>query len=262
MDKRRGMFAEVQIEMLKVAFIYTFLDAIMLFFVTFFIITFFNIKFLYTVLIPGSITFIFFVARFIFKVNKMRLKDMEEANPQLKEMLRTAHDNMHEENLLTEALFMELKGKLRTASSGNLMESKKIITRIVSAVVIVFLIVFVSSLNFDFKKIDIPFEKLNFMRANGETHKEGEITTLVFNQTDVIYGDADIAKLGNDKIDLKVNPTTSEIDFNDVKDAEDQELREGGLPQEVSVTADAFSNQKVLDEAEQAANYSQRIRNI
>jgi len=264
MDRVRGLFHEVKIEMLKIALIYSFLDTVMVFFLVYFAVSFFNIKFLYIVLIPTLIALIFFAVRFVRHVNKMRLKDMEEANPQLKEMLRTAHDNMHEQNPLIEALFLELKGKMRTASSGNLMESKKIMTRIISAVVIVFLIVFVSSMNVNIKKIDIPFEKLRFLMPSGAEggHQEGKITDLVFNETDVIYGDASIAKLGNDKIDIKVNPTMSDIDLNDVKDAEQQNLREGGLPTEVGVTADAFNNQKVLDEAEAAANYSQRIRNI
>ena len=58
------------------------------------------------------------------------------------------------------------------------------------------------------------------------------------------------------------NPSMSEIDFNKVGDTERENLREGGLPQEIGVSADAFSNQEVLDEAEQAANYSQRIKKI
>ena len=84
----------------------------------------------------------------------------------------------------------------------------------------------------------------------------------MFNETEVVYGDASIAKLGNEQIDLNMNPSMSEIDFNDIGDAEGQDLREGGIPQEIGVTADAFSNQEMLDEAEQAANYSQRIKNI
>jgi hypothetical protein len=263
MDKVKGLFNEVKMEMLKIALIYAFLDSVMIFFIIYFVLSFFNLKLLYMLVIPGAVTLIFFMTRFITKVNKMRLKDMEDANPQLKEMLRTAHDNQNDQNPLMDALFMELKGKMRTASSGNLLESKKIMTRIISAVVIVFLIVFVSSMNVNLKKIDIPFDKLRFMMpSNANGHQEGKITDLVFNQTDVIYGDSSIAKLGNDKIDINVNPTMSEIDLNNVKDAESQNLREGNMPSEVVVNPDAFSNQKVLDEAEQAANYSQRIRDI
>jgi hypothetical protein len=260
MDKVKGLFTEVKMEMLKIALIYSFLDSVMLFFVIYFIASFFNIKFLYTLLIPGIITFIFFVIRFVSKVNKMRLKDMEDANPQLKEMLRTAHDNQNEQNPLMDALFLELKGKMRTASSGNLLESKKIIARIISAVVIVFLIVFVSSVNVNLKKIDIPFEKLKFLVPNGQNHQEGKITDLVFNQTDVIYGDASIAKLGNDKININVNPTMSEIDLNNIKEAENNALRESEVESEVSVNPDAFNNQKLSEDANGTTNYLLRCK--
>jgi uncharacterized membrane protein (DUF106 family) len=258
-----ALFNEVKLEMLKVAFIYSFLDSIMVFFIVYFFVSFFNIKFLYSILIPGIITLIFFIVNTVARVNKLRLKTMEDANPQIKEMLRTAHDNMNEENLMMVALFEELKGKMRTVSSGNLLESRRIITRIISAVIIVFLIIFVSALNVNLKKIDIPFEKLRFMSGgNDELYGEGNITSLVFNATDVIYGDASIAKLGNEKLDLNMNPTMSEIDFNTISDAEKQDLREGEVPSEVGINPDAFNNQQVLDEAEQAANYSQRIKDI
>ena len=263
MAKIKDLFDEVKFEMLKVVLINIFLDSVMVFFIAYFITSFFNIRFLYILLIPAIITLIFFFTVFMIRIKKLRLKAMEDANPQVKEMLRTAHDNMGEENLMTAALFSELKKKMRTVSTGNLLESKKIITKIISAVLIVFLIIFVSSLNINLKKIDIPFEKLRFMIPGGkEEYSEASITDLVFNETEVVYGEASIAKLGNEEIDLNMNPSMSEIDFNKIGEAEREALREGSLPQEIGVNPDAFSNQEVLDEAEQAANYSQRIKNI
>lgn len=264
MAKIKDLFNEVKFEMLKVALINIFLDSVVVFFIAYFITSFFNISFLYILLIPAIITLIFFFTVFMIRIKKLRLKAMEDANPQVKEMLRTAHDNMDEENIMTAALFSELKKKMKTVSTGNLLESKKIITRIVSAILIVFLIIFVSSLNINLKKIDISFEKLRFMIpiGNKEEPVEASITDLVFNETEVVYGEASIAKLGNEEIDLNMNPSMSEIDFNKIGEAEREALREGSLPQEISVNPDAFSNQEVLDEAEQAANYSQRIKNI
>ncbi len=263
MAKIKDLFDEVKFEMLKVVLINIFLDSVMVFFIAYFITSFFNIRFLYILLIPAIITLIFFFTVFMIRIKKLRLKAMEDANPQVKEMLRTAHDNMGEENLMTAALFSELKKKMRTVSTGNLLESKKIITKIISAVLIVFLIIFVSSLNINLEKIDIPFEKLRFMIPGGkEEYSEANITDLVFNETEVVYGEASIAKLGNEEIDLNMNPSMSEIDFNKIGEAEREALREGSLPQEIGVNPDAFSNQEVLDEAEQAANYSQRIKNI
>lgn len=264
MDKIKELFNEVKLELLKVVLINTFLDSIMIFFMIYFVTSLFNIKFLYILLIPAFITLMFFSISFVLKIKKLKIKAMEDANPQVKEMLRTAHDTMDVQNPMTAALFYDLKKKMKTVSTGNLLESKKIITRVIAAVVIVFLIIFVSSLNINMEKIDIPFGKLRFLIPGGanEKYEEGSITDLVFNETEVVYGDASIARLGNEKIDLNINPTMSEIDFNKIGDAEREELREGGLPQEISVNADAFSSQEILDNAEQAANYIQRIKNI
>ncbi|HJX05183.1 MAG TPA: hypothetical protein VJ461_00565 [Candidatus Nanoarchaeia archaeon] len=263
MDRIKSLFNEVKLEMIKVAFINTFLDTVMMFLLAYFVTSFFNIKLLYTILIPGFLTLVFFIISFSLTLNKMRLKQMEDANPQVKEMLRTAHDNMSQDNIMMAALFEELKKKMKTVSTGNLLESKRIIVRIISAVVIVFLIVFVSAFSINLRKIDLPFDKLRFMIPGGkEAYPEGNITDLVFNETEVMYGEASIAKLGNDQISLNMNPSMSEIDFNQVSETEKDELREGSVPQEIGVNPDAFSSQEVLDEAEQAANYTQRIKNI
>ena len=259
------MFKEVKHEMLKVVLINTFLDSVIVFFLIFFVASLFNIKFFYILIIPCFLTLVFFFASMTRRVKKLRLKSMEDANPQVKEMLRTAYDSQEDENIMTHALFEDVKKKLKTASSGNMLESKKIVVRVISAVVVVFLIIFISSINIHLGKIDVPFEKLKFMipgKNPGEELGAGEITELIFNETDVTYGESSIAKLGNEKIDISMNPSMSEIDFDEISEAEDNELREGGLPQEIGINPDEFSNQEVLDEAEQAANYSQRIKDI
>jgi len=260
--KTKGMFEEVKMEIIKINLIYSFLDSIMLFFVLYFGVSLFNIKFLYTLLIPLGVAALYFLSNLIRRIKKSRLKDMEDANPQLREILRTAHDNQDEDNPLIAGLFEELKGKLKTSSSGKLLDSRKIMTRVISAIAIVFIIVILSSLTINLKKIDIPFDRLAFLKDQVIGRTEGNITDLVFNQTDIVYGDASVAKLGSDVVNIKVNPTISDIDLTNIKDAEDRALREGGLPQEIGISSDAYSNQKVLEEAEAAVNYSQRISKL
>jgi hypothetical protein len=261
-EKLKGLFGEVQGEMFKVNLIYTFLDSLMLFFIAYFIASLFDIKFIYTLAIPGAIAFIFFLINFSIRLRNSKLKDMEDANPQLREILRTAHDNQDQDNFMVKALFEELKGKLRTASSGKLLDSKKITTRVISAIAIVFLIVILSSITINLKKIDIPFDKLNFLKDGNETRTEGEVTSLVFNETDVIYGDANIAKLGNDALNIQVDAAKNTADLDNTGDAEENELNSGAIPQEIKSNSDAYSNQAVLEEAEAAVNYSQRINKI
>lgn len=263
-DRTRGMFSEVKGEIIKINLIYSFLDTLMVFSLLYFIVSFFDIKLLFALLIPGLLSVIFFSINFGARLKKSKLKDMEDANPQLREILRTAHDNQDQNNFMVTALFDELKGKMRTASSGKLMDPKRIITRVISAIAIVFFIVFLSSVTINLKKIEIPYDKLNFLRDKGDdrVNQEGEITDLVFNQTNTIYGDASIAKLGNDVVKINVNPTMSDIDLTKTGDAEDEELRSGAIPDEIGISSSAYNNQKILEEAEAAVNYSQRISKI
>ena len=261
MASQKRMFNEVKLEIIKADIIYSFLDSIMVFFILYFIISLFDIKFAYGLLIPLVASVAYFFVNTSRRIKRSRLKDMEDANPQLREILRTAHDNQDENNPMVQSLFEDLRGKLRTASSGKLLDSKKITTRVVSAIATVFLIVILSSITINIQKIDIPFEKLNFLKDTG-TRTEGEITDIFFNETDVVYGDSSIAKLGSDVVNIQVNPANSEADLSNVGEAEDRELVSGEAPDEIGVTTDAYSNQKVLEEAEAAVNYSQRIKKI
>ena len=124
------------------------------------------------------------------------------------------------------------------------------------------MIVLLSSLTINLKKIDIPIDRLSFLKDNLVGSTEGNLTELVFNETDVVYGDASIAKLGSDVVKIKVNPTLSEVDLSDVSEAEERELVQGAIQQEIAVSGDAYSNQKILEEAEAAVNYSQRISGL
>jgi hypothetical protein len=263
MEKTKGLFSEVKVEIVKANFIYSFLDSVMLFFILYFAASFFNISFIYTLLLPGVTTIIFFMFNLGSRLKKSRLKDMEDANPQLREILRTAHDNQDDNNFMVKALFDELKGKLRTSSSGKLLDPKRIMMRVASAIAIVFLIVFLSSITINLKKIDIPYEKLKFLRdKTSEARLEGEVSDLLFNQTNAIYGDASIARLGDEAISININPAMSKIDLTRTGEAEERELSSAKIPQEVEATGSAYNSQKLLEEAEAAVNYSQRISKI
>jgi len=254
-----SLMNEVRLELLKVILINLFLDSIMVFFICYFLASFFDVPFKYIIGIPSIITLLFFFILMIKRTNKLKVKVMEDANPKVKEMLRTADDNKNQDNIMTYALFEDLRRNMKSVSTGNLLDSKKIITRIISAITIVFIIIFISTLNINLDKIDIDFSSLIPARTEGET-SEGKLTDLIFNETNVIYGDKDVAKLGNEKINLNMNPSMSDIDFNQISDAENNGLREEDGIQDVTANSDDFNNQKLLDNAEQAVNYIQKIK--
>src|SRR3989338_8046361 len=101
----RSLFREVKVEIYKVCFLYSFLNAATAFLTVRLLITRVNIHLLLFPLIIGILTF---VASMIYYTDKYGFKQLEEGNPQIKEMLRTASDNVDQSsNILVQALFLE-----------------------------------------------------------------------------------------------------------------------------------------------------------
>jgi hypothetical protein len=163
MNNIKKIFQEVNREILKVIVLNNFLDTVMFFFVFYFLISFINIDIIYAVMIPLFASLIYFIVSFFIKVRKAKIKDLEKANPEISEILRTAHDNIDSDSVMSKALFHEVEEKMRKVSTGGMLDSKKVMTRVMSAIFIVFVTIFLSTVTVDIKKIDIPFDKLNFI---------------------------------------------------------------------------------------------------
>jgi hypothetical protein len=77
-----------------------------------------------------------------------------------------------------------------------------------------------------------------------------------------LYGEFEIAKLGNNELDIGVSTRENNIDFSQVSEADGSNAVEGEAPDEIAVQADNYENKELLAEAKQAAEYSQRIKNL
>lgn len=86
-------------------------------------------------------TFIFLVADLGYRTYNYRLEIYEEKNPQLQEVLRTARDNIDQQNVVSQALFDEVVDRARSVSSESIIPSKEIIQKILAVGILSFLTV-------------------------------------------------------------------------------------------------------------------------
>jgi len=76
------------------------------------------------------LTFFFLTADLVYRTKNYNLEIYEQKNPELEEILRTARDNLDEQNIVSQALFDELLDRARTVTSESIIPSKRIIQKI------------------------------------------------------------------------------------------------------------------------------------
>ncbi len=257
------LFKEVRMEVYKVAFLNSFLNTCIVFFASYLAIIFLDLKWIYALVLSA----IFFIGNFIHWKNKLDLKTFEEANPTVKEMLRTARDNQDDKNVLTLGLFYDVVKNMKKASSGNLVDSNVLFKKVLAITILTFAVVFVSSLEIYLGNIALPTSAINdgvasVFRGNDSAgdRKNTSLNAIGFNQSQNLYGNDSLAKLGKEELNLKINPGMNQINFNKEKSLEEKSFSKKSYPSEAEAQASDFSGNDVPEEAELAKEYNLELK--
>jgi hypothetical protein len=145
------LFKRLKREFLKINFLQACLDSILFFLTANLGLFLFSLRFTSAgrnleFLVP--ITVIIFLGDFYYRSQKYNIEIYEEKNPELRERLRTARDNIDSNNIVSQALFDEILDLSRSVSSESIIPSKKIIRKMIAIGIISFLTVMSGLLNF------------------------------------------------------------------------------------------------------------------
>ena len=255
------LFREVRMETVKVAFLNSFLNSCIVFFALFLVFIFFDTSWLYALFTSVA----FFGGNFYYWHKKLNLKAMEDANPQVKEMLRTAYDNKEERNVLILGLFYDVVKKMKTVSSGNLLDSNLLFKKVVAITLLAFVVVFASSMEIYMGNINIPIGNLGGVGGifRGEGTGDTKNTTLDvvgFNESAGLYGDESLAALGKEELNLNINPSISELDFDREKELEEKSFDPNSFPVDAEAQSSDFSGNDIPEEAELAKDYNLKLK--
>jgi len=99
-------------------------------------------------IILGALSVVFFTADFILRSKTYKLEIYEQKNPELREILRTARDNLDSHNIVSQSLFDELMDRSRSVTSESIVPSKRIIQKILAVGLLSFLTVISGIANF------------------------------------------------------------------------------------------------------------------
>jgi len=207
-------------------------------------------------LIPAMI---YFAARIYVNSKIDKRVAVERKYEPLKEKLRTAADNLGEENPVVNELQDEVVHDLKNVGLSSFISTKRVSYKIMTTILLSFAIVFATTLNLyivDFSEFlsELPeiLEKVNPLRASN--NPLGEI-----NESEDIYGDSKLAVLGEKEIDIKIKPVNYEVNVREEGDVEQKQFDEI-FPSDVSVEQSSTFEEDIPEEQQELVkNYFNKL---
>jgi len=211
----RNMFTEVTYELVKIILLNVFLSTVILFLIADLVALVFNMPLWYVIVTA----LIYFIVMMSVEIRKISIRHVEEKNPEMREILRTAKDNMNEDSLMAHALFFEVLDKMKRVSSGTFLDFRKLMFKLSAVFVLAIVLVSLAFFNVNIARFENPFAApMDAIGAFfGKVAGQPEGTNATENND--VFGDPSMAKLGANQLTATVNPSINNPDFTKVDPA-------------------------------------------
>jgi hypothetical protein len=256
MAEVRRLFMELYYEVFKISILNAATDSIIFFMLALNITTLIDVRFYFAL----GAAVLFLMGDVLFRMKHTTLKEIEEKNPQIKDILRTAKDHVYGKDFMVLAMFEELIQKMKSVSSASLLNQRNLLLKVVMVCVLSFSVIVVSANN-----VHIPksvFDPDTYYRWFSNPGKDRlDFYTIEFNESDeLIYGDSELTNLGNKTIDIHVTPSINEMSFENIKEPEEKEFERGTFPSDIAAVSDASSEEKLPKESKIAIAYNLKLK--
>lgn len=230
MNEYNRIFKELRHEVWKVGFLNAFLNAAIVFFVGNIVCTIIRVSFTYSI-IPA---FIVFLWSYFGMLRRYTLKRIEEGNPEVAEILRTANDNSKQDNLVVHALFLDLMQRMETVTTGIFINPRSTALKLAAIGALAFVPLLITNFT-PVIILDNPFDGFNINLGVGSSDSLVPLGDVVDAPERDIYGDQDVLQLGNERLDITAGTSQGGIDFTNPDSASGNAFRYNDYP----VTVDA-----------------------
>lgn len=258
MSEVKRLFKELYIEVFKISFLHAFTDSIIFFMIMLNLTTLVDV----TSYVAIAISAVFLVGDITYRMKRTTLQQIEDKNPQIKDILRTARDHSEGSNFMVLAMFEELIQKMKSVSPASILNQKNLTIKILVVCLLSFSVVMVSANNIHVpKSVFDPDTYYRWFSNQGGEHLE--FYGIEFNETpELLYGDPEMAALGNKTLEIHINPSINEMSFAQVKPPEEKEFEKGTFPSEIAAVSDATSEEKLPKESKIAIAYNLKLKDI
>ncbi|MBW2976558.1 hypothetical protein KY347_03880 [Candidatus Woesearchaeota archaeon] len=230
----------------------TILNTAIFFLVVYFLLSLVNL-FPVTAAIPAAI---YFVMRLYANSRRDKRLIVEGKYAPLKEKLRTAADNVTEENPVVNELEEEVISDLRHVGLSSFIQTRQISYKILATILLSFAIVFATQQNLYIVDLTKFLSNLPEFLENLDPIRRADNAALgEINESEDIYGESKLAVLGNEEIDIRIKPVNYEVNVREEGDVEEKQFDEI-FPSEVNI-----EQTSAFEEAERSEEEQQLVKN-
>ena len=171
---------------------------------------------------------------------------VEEKVPDLKEQLITAADNTDKEYEIVEKLNKDVLEKMKHTMTSYFFSFGKLTRELFLLFVVAFLIIGASAYNVRFLDTHEAIQEIK----NYKAFKDYEIDEALLEfeegnpEDDDIYGEKSIAELGDEQLQLELNPVKSDADISKIEEPEHRKFR-STIPTEIAASTDASYEESI-----------------
>lgn len=184
-----------------------------------------------------------------YRLSKYSVEIFEEENPELREILRTARDNLDQQNIVSQALFEEVLEEARRVTSESIIPAKRIIYKMLAVGILSFLTVMSGLADFQLQNSTDLFDAPDSIDdLTGGKKDEG----FQINDGSDLYGKESDIDPGDLEVDFEVKGSGGSAE-------EAFDPTEAPPAEELTLDATAGSSN---DDIELAKQYSVAVRNI
>ncbi len=251
----KNLLKEIRITLTQIILFDVILTSILIFLAVYLILALLNLYPIMAVL-PAIIYFIISLTK-KERVNKMR--SVEDKYDFLSEKLRTAADNANKDNPVINELQEEVMQDIKNVQVSSFLNTKSISYRIFLSIIIAFAIVFASTLNLQFLDLEYLLGEVPKMLENNPLGSKGTAALEEVNLSQDIYGNKNIAALGNEEINIKIKPSNFKVSVRETGDTETRDFDEI-FPGDVFVeSSENFEENIPVEEQELVQQYFNKI---
>ncbi|MFH1649944.1 MAG: hypothetical protein ABIA93_05320 [Candidatus Woesearchaeota archaeon] len=248
------LFKDLRQEIAKTLLVDVLLSTVIVFLLLHLVLSLFGIPFWVSLILA----LLYFTLRYRKRVNRFELKTIEDKNVSVKEILRTAKDNMSDTSLMASALFVDLLKRMRDVSIGTILNSRNVIVKTLTVAGLSFVIVLLAGFNINTVLFNVPDAVGNILKGgdDGARYQFGQS----LKEDDSIFGDSNLVALGNEEITIKIDPRLNALDFQEEQEVQDTQFQNAFPIEDLGATADQAYTESFGDLADLAAKYTIEIR--
>lgn len=258
-----NLIKEMRIEIFKNIVLLTFLKAVVAFFIFDIVKSFIDLSYIFSYLFAA----LYFIVSLFVQIRRINVKIFERHNPEIDEMLSTAADNISKNNLVVQGLFEELLERVKKVSSGTIVAPSTIFLLVISIPILAIVSFEANPVRVDAisqDKIIENLEKITFVKNlfNSRSAEEGEIIEDDLLDED-IYGDRQVAVLGDEEINIKMN-LGFETDLTKPREEDEEQMMFTDYPdaENVELLYDTAVLKENIEESDLARKYNEQIRGL